>query len=236
MLGNKVVENWNVPAPPVHLTDASPTMTDLGPKLMRGLLEAFILERLEAEPQHGYALLKEMEDRFGVAPNRNKIYPLLQRFEDDGLIRRVDDGEDSRGRTMYELTEDGREALDAYRRVPRPFRESVMRLWPTPPTTERAAPAPPTPPAAAAPAADDAPTPAGAAPPPAPVRIPVAAAAAGTIPKPYPCSTARVDLAKDPRTGDINVRLVGCPMGAYEYCPQCPIYEAVGGLRKLLFG
>ena len=64
-------------------------MSDAGPKLLRGLLEVFILEQLEREPSHGYALLKQMAETFGAEPNRNRLYPLLGRMVADGLLREV---------------------------------------------------------------------------------------------------------------------------------------------------
>lgn len=186
-------------------------MTDPGPKLMRGLLDAFVLERLEIEPKHGYALLKDMEERFGVAPNRNKLYPLLAKFEEDGLVAREEDP-GQRGRTLYSLTPAGRAALAEYRRVTLPFRESVARLWSPEPA--------PAAPAEAAPR----------------TLVPAAARAPSAADAPYPCPDARAELTKDPRTGDLSLRLTGCPMGAYEYCPLCPVHQAVGGLRRLLLG
>ncbi len=204
-------------------------MTDPGSKLMRGLLEAFILERLDANPRHGYALLKDMEERFGVAPNRNKIYPLLARFEEEGLVRREAEKDGTRGKTMFVIMDAGRAALTDYRRVPRAFRESLERLWPLHDvakpdaargvTRARPATAPPDPSSAAAqiPADSSAPSPDADA-------------------LPYPCPDARVIVEKDPRTGRLAVRLAGCPMGTFEYCPMCPVHQSIAGLRRLTFG
>ena len=61
-------------------------MADAGAKVLRGLLDVFILEALEREPKHGYALLREMATAFGTEPNRNRLYPLLGRMVQDGLI------------------------------------------------------------------------------------------------------------------------------------------------------
>lgn len=192
-------------------------MVEAGPKLLRGLLEAFVLESLEHSPKHGYALLKELSEAFGTEPNRNRLYPLLGRLVRDGYVMETSDGP----RTLYALTERGREALDAYRRAPASFRETLARIWSVPTGTRAPAQAPTQVPVVARDAA--------------PARAPAVAAPAPVDGLPYPCPDARATLEKDPRTGDLALRLVGCPMGAYAYCPQCPVHDAVQGLRRLVF-
>lgn len=185
-------------------------MADAGAKLLRGLLDVFVLASLERSPKHGYALLREMSETFGTTPNRNRLYPLLGRMVGEGLV--AERSEPSGTRTLYALTDLGRDALHAYRRLPPAFHEGIARIWSPPPP-------------AAAPRAvqasgkqDAEPTP---------------AAAEGELP--YPCPEARVTIEKAPRTGDVSIRLVGCPMGAYEYCPLCPVSRGIDGLRKLTF-
>lgn len=192
---------------------------DAGPKLLRGLLEVFILESLEAQPKHGYALLKEMGETFGQQPNRNRLYPLLAKLTADGYIREV--SESGGNRTLYALTDLGRDALHSYRRLPPAFRHALRRIW-------------------GHGHEEDAQAHAGARE--VPVRVveeeeaPAASPAAGPDDDaPYPCPDARVDLRKDPRSGDLQVRLTGCPMGAFDYCPKCPVHKAVQGLRELVF-
>ncbi|MHB8605945.1 MAG: PadR family transcriptional regulator [Thermoplasmatota archaeon] len=209
-------------------------MSDAGSKVMRGLLEVFLLESLESSPKHGYALLKEMEERFGVEPNRNKLYPLLARLEEDGLVEGGQDDTTGRQKIAYVLTPRGREELEEYRRLPQAFRASVERVWfggksqpatalpPTTPTEPQASSS------TAPPAAPSASTPT-----PAVGASPIGAAPANA---PYPCRDARVGLTKNPVTGELEVRLTGCPMGAYVYCPQCPVFQAVDGLRRFTFG
>lgn len=196
-------------------------MSEAGPKLLRGLLEVFILESLEAQPKHGYALLKEMGETFGQQPNRNRLYPLLAKLTADGYIREV--SESGGNRTLYALTDLGRDALHSYRRLPPAFRHALRRIW----GHEGDAPAHASPPAPThAPAREEEEDPD------ARTRVPVNVVDDDA---PYPCPDARVDLRKDPRSGDLQLRLTGCPMGAYEYCPQCPIHKAVQGLRELVF-
>lgn len=194
-------------------------MAEAGPKLLRGLLEVFILESLETQPKHGYALLKEMGEAFGQQPNRNRLYPLLAKLTADGYIREV--SESGGNRTLYALTELGQNALHSYRRLPPQFRHALRRIWGH--EGEGAAAS-----TEAAPR-DDARA--------LPIHGPDAHARPKTIDPdelPYPCPDARIDVRKDPRLGDLTIKLTGCPMGAYEYCPQCPVHKAVAGMRDLV--
>lgn len=195
-------------------------MAEAGPKLLRGLLEVFILESLEQAPKHGYALLKEVTEAFGAEPNRNRLYPLLAKMVRDGYIREV--SESGGNRTLYALTDLGRDALHAYRRLPAQFRHALRRIWNVD-VHHHAAPA-------AAEAGDA--EPAVEVPVEAPASRAPARAAPGALP--YPCPDARVSAEKDPTTGDLTLRLTGCPMGAYDYCPRCPIHQAFAGVRRLM--
>ena len=200
-------------------------MADAGAKVLRGLLDVFLLESLEQQPKHGYALLREMADAFGTEPNRNRLYPLLGRMVRDGLI--VERSDDGGGRTLFALTDNGRAALEQYRALPAPFKDRLARIW----SGAIVAPAP-IPVAARVVALD------GARAPQAPEGAPLNAPAGASASSPqaaaaYPCVDARVSMEKNPRTGDLSVRLTGCPMGAYEYCPQCPVYKSVEGLRRI---
>lgn len=107
-------------------------MKDPAAKLMRGLTEALALESLRREPKHGYALLKELEQVFGETPNRNRIYPLLSRLEEQGYIEGSEDPDSSRGKRTYRLTDAGRERLDEYEAMPPAFRETFERVWGAP--------------------------------------------------------------------------------------------------------
>jgi PadR family transcriptional regulator, regulatory protein PadR len=96
-------------------------------KLVRGLLEVLVLDAIGREPRHGYALLRELEDVFGEPPNRNQVYPLLNRLEKDGYLRA--DREEGRGKTRYHLTGKGVELLKEYRVRSPAFRGRIAALW-----------------------------------------------------------------------------------------------------------
>lgn len=96
-------------------------------KLIRGLLEVVILDSIAREPRHGYGLIQELEKTFGAPPNRNQVYPLLNRLEREGFLHA--DRAAGRGRTRYALTGKGLELLKAYRLRPPGFAERVLALW-----------------------------------------------------------------------------------------------------------
>lgn len=96
-------------------------------KLMRGLLEALLLDAIAREPKHGYALIRELEQVFGAPPNRNQVYPLLNRLEKDGYLRA--DRAEGRGKTRYALTGKGLELLKEYRLRPPEFSRRILALW-----------------------------------------------------------------------------------------------------------
>ena len=213
-------------------------MVDAGAHLLKGLLEGFVLDRLSQGPRHGYAILKDVEEAFGVRPHRNRIYPLLGRLVADGLVVEDLDPEDSR-RTRYAITPKGRRMLADYADIPDALRATLARWW----GTDAAAPVVPNALGVVAAANLDAPTeagPLGRAGPPLRSDLDTTgpAAARSALPEgaPYPCEGARVEWGRDVRTGEVRMRLRNCPMGAYDYCPLCPMAQAASGLRRLALG
>lgn len=74
-----------------------------------GQLRLYLLGLLESGPRHGYELITALSDRFGgtYRPSPGTIYPRLARLEEEGLVRRVDDGR----KGTYTLTEAGMREL-----------------------------------------------------------------------------------------------------------------------------
>lgn len=67
-----------------------------------------ILTSLAAEPKHGYALAKDIEDFAGVTLSPGTLYGAITRLEEGGFIEPV--GEEQR-RRPYRLTATGAAAL-----------------------------------------------------------------------------------------------------------------------------
>ena len=86
----------------------------IGRFLEHGDLRFVVLALLAEQPRHGYELIKELEERTGGAyrPSAGVIYPTLSLLEDEGFIRPTDGAS---GRKLYELTDEGRQALEENR-------------------------------------------------------------------------------------------------------------------------
>jgi DNA-binding PadR family transcriptional regulator len=72
-----------------------------------------ILGMLAGSPKSGYDIksIVDVSTRFFWAASYGQIYPDLKRLEEAGLIQGVADPQGGRQRTVYSLTEAGREAL-----------------------------------------------------------------------------------------------------------------------------
>ncbi|MBD5786322.1 helix-turn-helix transcriptional regulator [Cellulosimicrobium terreum] len=94
-----------------------------------GQLRLYLLALLAAGPKHGYELMTELSERFDgtYRPSAGTIYPRLARLEEDGLVRRSDDGR----KATYELTPAGRAEFEARRddvfALERDINETVRR-------------------------------------------------------------------------------------------------------------
>lgn len=79
-------------------------------RLQRGLLRHVILSVLKDGPQHGYEIIKQLEDRTGgrYAPSPGTLYPTLQYLAEAGLVQSEQEGE----KRIYSLTDAGRAELD----------------------------------------------------------------------------------------------------------------------------
>jgi DNA-binding PadR family transcriptional regulator len=76
----------------------------------RGVRPA-ILAVLVDRPMHGYQVIQELEERSGGRwrPSAGSVYPTLQLFEDEGLVR----SQEVEGRRVYTLTDAGHAAAAA---------------------------------------------------------------------------------------------------------------------------
>jgi len=79
-----------------------------------------ILGMVAREPQSGYEIkaLVDKTTRFFWAASYGQIYPELRRLAEAGLVRGIDASRGERKRTVYEITADGRAALEKWLREP----------------------------------------------------------------------------------------------------------------------
>jgi DNA-binding PadR family transcriptional regulator len=82
-------------------------------RMRRGDVRAAVLVLLDEDPQTGYGLMGEIENRSEGAwrPSPGSMYPTLTLLEEEGLIR----PQPGEGRTPYELTDEGRTYVDTHR-------------------------------------------------------------------------------------------------------------------------
>jgi len=76
----------------------------------RGDIKYILLEMIAEKPQHGYELIKTLEQRYGgfYRPSPGTVYPTLQLLEEEGSVT----SETVDGKKIYTITEMGRKQLD----------------------------------------------------------------------------------------------------------------------------
>ena len=74
--------------------------------MRRGDIRTALLGALTDGPAHGYEIIGRLEEKSGGMwrPSPGSVYPTLQLFEDEGLVR----SEQRDGKRVYELTDAGR--------------------------------------------------------------------------------------------------------------------------------
>jgi PadR family transcriptional regulator, regulatory protein PadR len=80
-------------------------------ELRRGTLVIGVLSQLY-EPEYGYSLVQKLND-CGMTIDQGTLYPLLRRLEKQSLLESNWEVEDPRPRRYYQLSDSGREALEA---------------------------------------------------------------------------------------------------------------------------
>jgi len=108
-------------------------MTDAGAirEAKKGTAELVVLALLEAEPRHGYELVKLIDERSGGALTFNfaSLYATLYKLEERGLVLgRWVEKPNQRRRRYYRITPRGREFLATQRREWRQFFTLVRDL------------------------------------------------------------------------------------------------------------
>ncbi|MEI7619521.1 MAG: helix-turn-helix transcriptional regulator [Actinomycetota bacterium] len=94
---------------------------------LRGHVEMLLMAALASGPAHGYALSAELKRRSQgrLALVEGSLYPALHRLEAAGLVGSSDEEMDGRRRRRYELTADGKVALDEEMRSWEQFKSCV---------------------------------------------------------------------------------------------------------------
>lgn len=94
--------------------------------LGQGHIRLLVLSLIEAEPRHGYDLIKQIEEMSGgaYAPSPGVIYPTLTLLEEAGFAATTSEG----NKKLYAITDEGKAHLDENRRQATKIVERLTEL------------------------------------------------------------------------------------------------------------
>lgn len=92
-------------------------------ELRRGVVQLVALDSLQT-PRYGYDLVRLL-GAAGFAVEEGTLYPILRRFEKQGILTSRWDTEGSRPRKYYELSDEGRRAREAMLKAWRAVRDAT---------------------------------------------------------------------------------------------------------------
>jgi DNA-binding PadR family transcriptional regulator len=103
-------------------------MHHVGPFFNRGAVKFMILDMLKERPKHGYEIMKDIEEKVGgfYAASPGSVYPTLQMLEDQGYLT----SEQSDGKKVYQITDEGRKYLDENKEVLENVQEKLHHTFP----------------------------------------------------------------------------------------------------------
>lgn len=112
--------------------EASRETTEIvGQVLTRGLLPIYVLHLLAERPRNGNELCTDIRQRTNGAwqPSTGGIYPLLRRFEKQGLVQGNWQDSEKRTQRVYCLTDKGGAQLAALRAAMKPRLEGAFKVF-----------------------------------------------------------------------------------------------------------
>jgi len=83
-------------------------------RIVRNLLDIFILQIIKNEPTWGYKIKKNIEQEYGIKLRHGALYPLLNALENSGYLTSRKEKHGGRIRKVYEITPKGTQYLNAY--------------------------------------------------------------------------------------------------------------------------
>ena len=112
-----------------ELKKAQKEKESVGQIFTKGLLPIYILHILSIEPSNGNDISKKIRERTNGLwiPSSGGIYPLLKKFEKQGLIIGEWDDPKKKFQKIYRLTEDGKKDFEKKKELLKPrIEESLM--------------------------------------------------------------------------------------------------------------
>lgn len=96
----------------------------------KNFLVAWLLVLLRRSKLHGYEIMKELRDEFGITCDHGALYRTLRQLEGAALIRSHWDAADlGPARRVYELTDTGSDALLAWSDALGGYRASLEKFF-----------------------------------------------------------------------------------------------------------
>lgn len=96
---------------------------------LTSLTKFYTLTLLSLKPRHGYEIMKEVEERIGKKPSTGQIYPLLEEFEENGLVESEEKNTGGRTRKVYKLTEKGEKTFSKTLRKFYNLIQEILNPW-----------------------------------------------------------------------------------------------------------
>ena len=99
-------------------------------ELIRGSIEAVIVQLLSEQSKYGYEMIKTVNDRSDgyFSWKEGSLYPCLHRLESEGLITSFQQEANGRMRKYYTLTENGRRAAESTVAEAKKFCQALILL------------------------------------------------------------------------------------------------------------
>jgi len=90
---------------------------------IKGFLKIHMLKLISEKPSSGYGLMNSIEEISGRRPSTGSIYPILKDLEKKGFI----EVQHKNKKTIYTITDKGKEALEELKERQKDFLESVSK-------------------------------------------------------------------------------------------------------------
>lgn len=87
-----------------------------------------VLDMISRVPLHGYGILKNLEEEFGVKLSPGLLYPILRRMVKMGLAVASETSIGSKRVVIYEITPMGREFLEKRRNALETFERKALKI------------------------------------------------------------------------------------------------------------
>lgn len=98
-------------------SQSAEVLTDqIGRRFTKSFLDILILQQVNAGPTWGYDIIKKTETQYKVKLRHGALYPMLNQLEAQGLVKSRRELQKGRARKIYEITKDGTQLLEAYRK------------------------------------------------------------------------------------------------------------------------